>query len=443
MVKKYDTVVVGAGPAGTAAASSLKDQGQSVAIVEEDLWGGTCPNRGCDPKKILYAAVEAKERASFLAGQGLNTQSSIEWSDLMANKRAYTQQISPGTYKSLANNGIETISGHAQFVDPHILKVGQQTIEAQNIIIATGLRPRMLEIKGKEFLQTSTDFLDLDELPEDITILGGGYIAFELAGIASSAGAKVTLIHHNDRPLKAFPEKLVRTLCDQLTENGVEIVFDKEITEIQKDTEDYRVIGNDFDRQTDAVFVAVGRIANVDQLGLDQIGVDYSTKGIKVNKHLQSNVSHIYAVGDSAASAVPKLTPVAGYEANYVVEQILGDRSKISYPIIPTIVFSLPKLSQIGVTTQQAEKQSDRYQVSTVNMEDWITYKRQHEKQSLLQLIIDQKKDQVVGAACLSMEADEMINYLNLLIKHQYSEKEVRQTLFNYPTTASDIQYVY
>lgn len=223
----------------------------------------------------------------------------------------------------------------------------------------------------------------------------------------------------------------------------MEIVFDKEITEIQKDTEDYRVIGNDFDRQTDAVFVAVGRIANVDQLGLDQIGVDYSTKGIKVNKHLQSNVSHIYAVGDSAASAVPKLTPVAGYEANYVVEQILGDRSKISYPIIPTIVFSLPKLSQIGVTTQQAEKQSDRYQVSTVNMEDWITYKRQHEKQSLLQLIIDQKKDQVVGAACLSMEADEMINYLNLLIKHQYSEKEVRQTLFNYPTTASDIQYVY
>ncbi|GAA3012618.1 dihydrolipoyl dehydrogenase family protein [Tetragenococcus solitarius] len=443
MVEKYDTVVIGAGPAGTAAASSLKAQGQKVAIVEEDLWGGTCPNRGCDPKKILYTAVEAKERADLLADQGLNTQNSINWADLMANKRAYTQQISPGTHKSLKNNGIETLTGHAHFVDPHTIKVGQQTIEAQNVVIATGLRPRMLDIKGKEFLQTSTDFLDLDEMPASITILGGGYVAFELAGIAASAGAKVTLIHHNNRPLKAFPEKLVKKLCDQLSENGVEIVFNQEITEIQKDTEGYRVIGNDFNRQTDAVFAAVGRIANVDQLGLDQIGVDYSTKGVKVNNHLQSDVSHIYAVGDSAASPAPKLTPAAGYEANYVVGQILGDRTEIEYPYIPTIVFSLPKMAQVGITVNQAREDIERYEVKTVDMKDWITYKRQHEKQVLVQLVIDQKQDKVVGASCLSMEADEMINYLALLIKHGYSAKEVSQTLFNYPTTASDIQYLY
>ncbi|AYW48395.1 NAD(P)/FAD-dependent oxidoreductase [Tetragenococcus osmophilus] len=443
MVEKYDTVVIGAGPAGTAAASSLKAQGQKVAIVEEDLWGGTCPNRGCDPKKILYTAVEAKEQADLLAGQGLNTQSSIEWPDLMANKRNYTKQISPGTHESLKNNGIETITGHAQFVDQHTLEIGQQTIEAQNVIIATGLRPRILDIKGKEFLQTSNEFLDLDEMPESITILGGGYVAFELAGIASSAGAKVTLIHHNNRPLKAFPEKLVQTLCDQLSENGVEIILDQEITEIQKDSASYRVIGNDFDKKTDIVFAAVGRIANVDQLGLDQIGVEYSSKGVKVNEHLQSDVSHFYAVGDSAASPVPKLTPVAGFEANYVVDQILGDHKEIGYPLVPTIIFSLPKLSQVGVTAQQAEEDTDRYQVRTVNVEEWITYKRQHEKQPLVQLVIDQKQDQVVGAACLSMEADEMINYLRLLIKHEYSANEVSQTLFNYPTIASDIQYLY
>ncbi|KFN90596.1 glutathione reductase [Tetragenococcus muriaticus PMC-11-5] len=443
MVEKYDTVVIGAGPAGTAAASSLKAQGQKVAIVEEDLWGGTCPNRGCDPKKILYTAVEAKEQADLLAGQGLNTQSSIEWPDLMANKRNYTKQISPGTHESLKNNGIETITGHAQFVDQHTLEIGQQTIEAQNVIIATGLRPRILDIKGKEFLQTSNEFLDLDEIPESITILGGGYVAFELAGIASSAGAKVTLIHHNNRPLKAFPENLVQTLCDQLSENGVEIILDQEITEIQKDNASYHVIGDDFDKKTGMVFAAVGRIANVDQLGLDQIGVEYSSKGVEVNEHLQSDVSHIYAVGDSAASPVPKLTPVAGFEANYVVDQILGDHKEIGYPLVPTIIFSLPKLSQVGVTAQQAEEDTDRYQVRTVNVEEWITYKRQHEKQPLVQLVIDQKQDQVVGAACLSMEADEMINYLRLLIKHEYSANEVSQTLFNYPTIASDIQYLY
>lgn len=443
MVEKYDTVVIGAGPAGTAAASSLKAQGQKVAIVEEDLWGGTCPNRGCDPKKILYAAAEAKEKGDLLAGQGLNTVSSIEWPDLMANKRNYTKQISPGTHKSMKDSGVQTFTGHAQFVDQHTLEIDQQRIEAQNVIIATGLRPRILDIKGKEFLQTSNEFLDLDEIPESITILGGGYVAFELAGIASSAGAKVTLIHHNNRPLKAFPENLVQTLCDQLSENGVEIILDQEITEIQKDNASYHVIGDDFDKKTGMVFAAVGRIANVDQLGLDQIGVEYSSKGVEVNEHLQSDVSHIYAVGDSAASPVPKLTPVAGFEANYVVDQILGDHKEIGYPLVPTIIFSLPKLSQVGVTAQQAEEDTDRYQVRTVNVEEWITYKRQHEKQPLVQLVIDQKQDQVVGAACLSMEADEMINYLRLLIKHEYSANEVSQTLFNYPTIASDIQYLY
>ncbi|GMA08020.1 glutathione reductase [Tetragenococcus halophilus subsp. flandriensis] len=443
MVERYDTVVIGAGPAGTAAASSLKAQGQKVAIVEEDLWGGTCPNRGCDPKKILYTAVEAKEQAELLAGQGLNTQNSIEWSDLMANKRAYTQQISPGTHKSMKDSGVQTLTGHAQFIDQHTLEIGQQRVEAQNVIIATGLRPRIQEIKGKEFLQTSTDFLDLDEIPERITILGGGYVAFELAGIASSAGAKVTLIHHNNRPLKAFSEKLVETLCDQLSQRGVDIIFDQEITEIQKDGASYRVIGDDFSMETDRVFTAVGRIANVDQLGLDQIGVEYSSKGAKVNEYLQTNVSHIYAVGDSAASPVPKLTPVAGYEANYVVDQILGNNAKIEYPLIPTIIFSLPKLSQVGVTAKEAEKDTDRYQVNTVNVEEWITYKRQHEKKPLVQLITDQKQDKVVGAACLSMEADEMINYLSLLIKHGYSAKDVGETPFNYPTIASDIQYLY
>lgn len=361
----------------------------------------------------------------------------------MANKRKYTKQISPGTHDSLANNGIETIDGHAQFVDSHTLKVGQQTIEAQNVIIATGLRPRILDIKGKEFLQTSTDFLDLDEMPASITILGGGYVAFELAGIATSAGAKVTLIHHNNRPLKAFPEKLVKNLCDQLIENGVDIVLEQEIEKVQKNDSGYRVIGDNFDQQTDRVFAAVGRIANVDQLGLDQIGVDYSTKGVKVNNHLQSDVSHIYAVGDSAASPAPKLTPAAGYEANYVVGQILGDRTVIEYPYIPTIVFSLPKMAQVGITVNQAQEDTERYEVRIVPMEDWITYKRQHEKQVTVQLVIDKKQDKVVGASCLSMEADEMINYLTLLIKHDYSAKEVNQTLFNYPTTASDIQYLY
>ncbi|GBG93560.1 glutathione reductase [Ligilactobacillus salitolerans] len=442
--EKYAAVIIGAGPAGNAAASTLKAQGKTVAIVEEDLWGGTCPNRGCDPKKILYAAVEAKQRAALFAGAGLDAKLKTNWPELMANKRAYTREISPSTKGSLANSGIKTYMGHANFSSPTTLEVGGHHLEAENFIIATGQRPRLLEIPGKEFLQTSTDFLDLDNLPQDITIIGGGYVAFELAGIAAAAGSQVTVVLYNDRPLKAFPKQLVDKLVVGLEKLAVHFVYNQDLAEVKKTAPGFQVVGKSgYTHDTNAVFAAVGRQPNVDQLGLTQAGVEYSRFGVIVDRHLRSTAAHIYAVGDAAASPVPKLTPTAGYEAKYVAEQIAGNDAEISYPAVPTTVFSFPKLAQVGLTEDEALKDPARYRVKTTDVSSWITYKRQHESETLVQIIEDKLNDQVVGAACLSMEADEMINYLTLLIGEQYSAQKLRATLFAYPTTASDLQYLY
>ncbi len=444
LAKKYDAVVIGAGPAGTAAASAIKSKGQKVALVEEDLWGGTCPNRGCDPKKILYTAVEAKKKAELLTNNGLNSQITLDWPALMANKRAYTKEISPATKKGMENSQIQTYVGHAEFVANTTLKVGEQLLEANNFVIATGQRPGLLDILGREFLKTSTDFLDLDDMPADVTIIGGGYVAFELAGIAVSTGAKVTVLVHNSRPLKAFPQKLVTTLVEQLSNQGVKFVFDQNVTEVESMEKGYRIHGeNDYQQDTDMVFAAVGRQPNVDDLGLTQAGVEYSKQGVIVDRHLRSTAAHIYAVGDAAASPIPKLTPVAGIEAKYVAAQIAGRDDEITYPLVPTVVFSLPKLAQVGMTESQAQKDSARYQVKVVDMTDWITYKRQHETKPLVQLIIDKMSGLVVGGACLSMEADEMINYLTVLIGEEYTAKKVKHILWSYPTTASDLQYIY
>ncbi|HIZ95751.1 MAG TPA: NAD(P)/FAD-dependent oxidoreductase [Candidatus Ligilactobacillus excrementavium] len=444
LAKKYDAVVIGAGPAGTAAASAIKSKGQKVALVEEDLWGGTCPNRGCDPKKILYTAVEAKKKAELLTNNGLNSQITLDWPALMANKRAYTKEISPATKKGMENSQIQTYVGHAEFVADTTLQVGEQLLEANNFVIATGQRPGLLDIPGREFLKTSTDFLDLDDMPADVTIIGGGYVAFELAGIAVSTGAKVTVLVHNSRPLKAFPQKLVTTLVEQLSNQGVKFVFDQNVTEVESMEKGYRIHGeNDYQQDTDMVFAAVGRQPNVDDLGLTQAGVEYSKQGVIVDRHLRSTAAHIYAVGDAAASPIPKLTPVAGIEAKYVAAQIAGRDDEITYPLVPTVVFSLPKLAQVGMTESQAQKDSARYQVKVVDMTGWITYKRQHETKPLVQLIIDKMSGLVVGGACLSMEADEMINYLTVLIGEEYTAKKVKHILWSYPTTASDLQYIY
>lgn len=442
--EKYDTVVIGAGPAGTAAASALQAQGKKVALVEEDLWGGTCPNRGCDPKKILYTAVEAKRRTELLQKQGLQSQVELDWETLMANKRAYTKQISPATKKGMEDSGIQTYVGHAEFVTETTLKVAGTLLEAANFIIATGQRPALLDIPGKEFLQTSTDFLDLDEMPANIMIVGGGYVAFELAGIAAEAGAQVTVVLHNSHPLRAFPQGLVEDLVAELREYGVRFVENVDITEVKQTQSGFQVKGSDnFSQVTDLIFAAVGRRPNVDHLGLTRAGVEYSKHGVIVDHHLRSTAGHIYAIGDAAASPVPKLTPVAGLEAKYVAAQLAGRDDEVKYPVIPTIVFSLPKLAQVGMTETQAKKDPARYQVKTVDMTEWITYKRQGEKKPQVQLIIDKMGNLVVGAACLSMEADEMINYLSILIGEKYTEKQVQEILWAYPTTASDLKYVY
>ncbi len=442
--EKYAAIVIGAGPGGIAAASAIQAQGKKVAIIEEDLWGGTCPNRGCDPKKILYAAVEVKQRAGLFAGNGLEPQISVDWQKLMANKRAYTSEISPATKKSLDSSGLQTYVGHANFMSSKTIQVGSHLLKADNFIIATGQRPRLLDIPGEEYLRTSTDFLDLDSLPSDITVIGGGYVAFELAGIAVSAGASVTVILHNSQPLKSFPRKLVAALVKQMRLAGVNFVFDQEVSGVKQTKNGFKVNGSsNFEKDTKLVFAAVGRQPNVDDLGLTQAGVEYSNQGVIVDRHLRSTAAHIYAIGDAAASPVPKLTPVAGFEAAYVASQLAGKDAEISYPQIPTVVFSLPKLAQVGFTEKQALKDEVRYQIKTVSVASWITYKRQHEKEALVQLITDKVNDQVVGAACLSYAADEMINYLQLLIGEKFSAAKVKRTLFAYPTTASDLQYLY
>lgn len=443
---KFDVIIIGGGPAGLAAAYGLKAAGKSVAIVENDLWGGTCPNRGCDPKKILLAAVEAKTASEHLQGYGLQNVPTINWPELMASKRSYTDGVNDSTLKGLENDQIKTYQGTAHFTSPQTLQVGSTELIGQDIIVATGQRPNLLSVPGAEHLLTSTDFLNFDEMPQRVTFIGGGYVAFELATIAHAAGAEVHLIQHNDRFLKAFDPELVQELVTQLQQQGIHFDTNIETTAIKKVADGFIVEGNDnFSLATDAVICATGRIPNVENLSLAAANVTVDRHGIMVNDHLQAPAnSHVYAIGDVVSRVQPKLTPVAGFEGRYVVQQILQSNSEpISYPAIPTLVFATPKLGQIGVSAQTANQNSEKYQVHDFDLTDWFTYRRIREPQARAKVVLEQSTGLIVGASFLSELADEMMNYFANIINQQLTAEQVSQQTFAYPTPASDLGYFY
>lgn len=438
---KYDVIVIGSGPGGMAAAYGLQEKGQNVAVIEDYLWGGTCPNYGCDPKKILMSAVEAKAKVAALQEKGLTGLPTVNWEALMDFKKSYTDQIPQRQKGSLAEAGIATYEGQASFVSPHEIQVGEQVLFAKRFLIATGQRARPLPISGQEHLGTSTDFLALAHLPKKIAFVGAGYISIELATIAHAAGAEVHVIHHNDQPLKGFDKEMVAALIAHLQELGIIFHFDVSLTEIKK-AEGYHLIAPDFDLTVDLVIGATGRQPNIESLHLEQAQVDYEKRGILVNEYLQTSQEHIYACGDVVAKNVPKLTPVASFEASYVVATMTEKAAKpITYPILPTVVFGDYRLARIGLSEAELAKNPALYHSQVLDLSSWYTYFRINDQGAKLKLVYDQS-DHLVAVTCFSSLADELMNYLVLILNKKITKTEIEKYIFAYPGLANDLGYL-
>ena len=442
-MQQFDTIILGGGPGGLAAAYGLHAQKQRVAVIEKDLWGGTCPNRGCDPKKILMAAVEAQAHSETLQGHGLNGVPQIDWTALMAKKRAYTSMIPGGTEAGLKSAEIAHFHGTAHFNADGSVQVGNQQLTATNVVIATGQKPRLPQISGQEWLRTSTDFLDLDTLPEDVTFMGAGYVGVELATIANAAGRRVHLVHHSDRPLRAFDGDLVQDLMARLTAAGIDVRLNTEIVKVAPDGDQYQVTTQQGESWTTGlVFASAGRVPAVADLGLDQVDVATTAHGITVNGHLQTTNPHIFAIGDVVDRPQPKLTPVAGYEGRYLVDALTNPTAApIKYPVIPSVVYGKSQLAQLGVSPAQAKLDPQNYRVNDLDITHWYSYQRIEDPHARIKVVIERASGRIVGAAVLSMEAEQVINTLDFVIQNKLDAVAINQSILAYPTVASDLTY--
>ncbi|MDZ7839007.1 MAG: FAD-dependent oxidoreductase [Actinomycetota bacterium] len=223
MNKVFDLAVIGSGVAGSAVAFECKKKGLDVAIIEKNAFGGTCPNRGCDPKKILWGASQIAASAKKMS-HVFDGQIKLDWPQLIKFKKTFTDPVSGKRKKSLEQAGIEVIEGQARFTDPHTLQIESRTIEAEKIVIASGAKPRPMDLEGARHIITSEQFLEYESLPPSILFIGGGYISFEFAHIAVNSGVDITILHIDNRPLSMFDQDLVEQMLELTREAGINFI---------------------------------------------------------------------------------------------------------------------------------------------------------------------------------------------------------------------------
>ncbi|GAB3343685.1 NAD(P)/FAD-dependent oxidoreductase [Marivirga atlantica] len=443
-MKKYDLIVIGSGMAGMTIASKCAKKGLKTAVTDSRPYGGTCALRGCDPKKILVGAAEIIDRAYKMKEIGIQGDISINWQDLMAYKNDFVAKMPKDVEKGYEKAGVDMYHGAASFESEDTVRIEDNLLEADKIVIATGARPVILDIPGGELPIDSTDFLNLEELPKEITFIGGGYIAMEFAHLAARAGSKVTIFHRGKTPLENFEADIVKHLVNATEELGMELHLESDVVTVEKKDKGFTVKAASKNGekvvQTDLVVNAAGRVPELDGMNLEKANISYGKKGIEVNKYLQSVTNErVYAAGDAAASKGLNLTPVAVLEGHAVAANIIrGNSKKPDYTEMPSVVFTLPTLAAVGMTEAQAKESSLEYQVKDGSASNWYNAKRINESTYAYKVISD-KEGHILGAHIIGPHAEEMINLFAMAIRAKLKVADIRNMVYSYPSMGSDI----
>jgi glutathione reductase (NADPH) len=393
---------------------------------------------------VLVAAAELFDDYRRMQGKGLKAEAlRIDWPELMRFKKSFTDTIPHRREEEYGKAGIACFHGRARFAGTTSLEVAGEKLRGRKIVIASGQLPADLEIPGKQYLTTSDQFLDLDELPRRILLIGGGYIAFEFAHLSALAGCQVSILHRGSRPLRGFDAALVDQLLHRTRELGIEVHSKAEVRSIGTNDHGLTVAasqsGETLHLTSDLVVHAAGRVPNLKDLDLDKAGIEWDEQGVRVSDFLQS-ISNpmVYAAGDAAGSGSPRLSPIAGYEGTIVAANLIdGNHVRTEYRGVPTVVFTVPPLAAVGLKEDEARQRNLRFRVRHEDTSGLFPSQQIGETCSGYKVLVEEDTDRILGAHVLGTKADEVINLFALAIRMNMRATDLRHALLAYPTRGS------
>lgn len=446
MFTRYDVVILGAGNAGMGAAGVARERGLSVAVVEDRAVGGTCPLRGCVPKKVLVAAAEAMEEIDKAARHKIAVEAPrLDWASLIEREQSFTEGVSEAFKGSLRKRGIDLYEGGARFTGRNRLRVDGEDLEAGKVVVATGSRPRPLPISGAERLITSEDLLTDRTLPDSLIFIGGGVIALEFAHVFTRAGTKVTILEVMDRLLPAADADAAEALREATEQAGIDVLTEVEVEEIAPVGERlevrFRHRGESQALAAARVANGAGRVPDVEALDLDAAQVEHDGARIALTEHLRSvSNPNVYAAGDAVAETA-QLSPLATYEGQVVGANIVeGDRHVPEYRSVPSVVFSIPPLAGVGLTEAQARERGLRFEAKATDMRGWLSARLYGAPAAYAKVLTEQDGGRILGAHLVGKRAEEVIHLFAMAIKNELGREDMAAMVYAFPTFSSDVK---
>lgn len=438
----FDLFVIGAGSGGVRASRIAAGHGARVAVAEEHRVGGTCVIRGCVPKKLLVYGSHFAEDLEDARRFGWTIEArSFDWATLRDNVLAEVDRLNGIYQTTLDNNQVTTFHGHARLIDANTIDIDGTSHTAKTILIATGARPYLPEVPGAEHGITSNDVFHLPALPKRMVIAGAGYIATEFAGVFHELGTDVTVINRSETILRGWEPALADRLLQISIAKGLNFKLNCRLDRVEK-LEDgslriHFTDGKSLD--TDVLMWALGRVPNIEGLGLDAAGVMLDAKGaIAVDRDNRTNVPNIFAVGDVTDRV--QLTPVAIREGHSFADSQFGGKPwHVDYSAIPSAVFSNPPLGSVGMTEAEARNAFGEVRVFTSDFRPMRNVLAGRNERALYKLIVDSSTDRVVGAHMIGPDAPEILQAVAIAVKAGLTKAQFDDTMALHPTMSEEL----
>ena len=446
---QYDVIVIGSGPGGYVAAIRCAQLGLKTAIIEKySTFGGTCLNVGCIPSKALLDSTEHYYNAAHtFSTHGIEVEGlKVNLPQMIKRKNEVVEQTTGGITFLLKKNKISSYQGIGSFIDKNTIKISKQvgtdeTITAKNIIIATGSKPTELPFiknDGKRII-TSTEALNLTEVPKHLILIGGGVIGLELGSVYARLGAKVTVLEFMDSIISTMDKGLGKELQKSLTKLGFEFLLSHKVTgaevkgkEVVVSAENSK--GEKVTVNGDYCLLAVGRVAYTDSLGLENIGIQVEERGkkITVNEHLETSVPGVYAIGDVVKGAM--LAHKAEDEGTFVAEIIAGQKPHINYNLIPGVVYTWPEVASVGYTEEQLKEQGKKYKTGSFPFKASGRARASMDIEGFVKVLADAETDEILGVHMIGPRVADVIAEAVVAMEFRASAEDIARISHAHPT---------